>query len=244
MAPNIISKTSRDNNNYILYDESALKTADINLFNPIWLESHAEVISISTGRGSAWFVNFNDQQWVLRHFLRGGFISRFVRNTYWSCSLNSSRSWHEWNLLNKLYTKGLPVPRPVAANIHRRFGFYQADIIIEKIHDTETLAERLNRRRLTNDEWIKLATTIRDFHDYGVYHADLNANNILLNKKNEFYIIDFDRGQIKKSGTWKEANLARLKRSLNKIKYSNPQFYYTNDDWMILQNSYYSRQSL
>ena len=243
MTSNIIPKTIRNNNAYILYDESAIKTPDAELFNPDWLKSHGDVIQIDTGRGSAWYVNFDDQQWVLRHYRRGGFVSRFITDTYWNLRLTACRSWHEFNLLKKLYSQGLPVPRPVAACIRRRFGFYQADIIIQKIPGTQTLAEILEQRKLTLDEWQNIAATIRSLHDYGGYHADLNANNILLDEKSKVYIIDFDRGQIKKHGPWKEANLARLERSLIKIRNSRKDFLYQDSDWKTLENSYYKKQS-
>ena len=244
MTSNIIPTTTQNNNCYILYDESVIKTPGTELFNPDWLKSHGDVMPIGTGRGSAWYVNFDDQQWVLRHYRRGGFISRVVTDTYWNLRLNSCRSWHEFNLLKTLYSQGLPVPRPVAACIRRNFGFYQADIIIQKIPNTLTLAETLEQRKLTAGEWQNIATTIRNFHDYGVYHADLNANNILIDGNNKIYIIDFDRGKIKKHGPWKEANLERLKRSLNKIRNNTKQFLYQNSDWEILQSSYSKKQSL
>ena len=238
MTASIIPRTTQNNNAYILYDESAITNPDIELFDPDQLNRHAEIIQIGTGRGSAWYVNADKHQWVLRHYLRGGFISRFIIDTYWSASLNSSRSWHEWNLLKQLYTKGLPVPRPVAACVKRRFGFYHADILVEKIANAQTMAEILGHRKLTSEEWENIAATIKRFHDHGVYHADLNANNILLNEEKEVYIIDFDRGQIRKPGPWKAANLIRLERSLNKIRNSQKQFLYQNSDWKILQNTY------
>ena len=244
MTSHIIPKSTQNNNCYILYDESAIKAPGAEHFNPDWLKSHGDITQIGRGRGSAWYVDFNHQQWVLRHYRRGGFISRFITDTYWNPRLASCRSWHEWNLLKELYSRGLPVPRPVAACSRRYFGFYRADIIIEKIPAARTLAEILEQRKLTNDEWLNLAATIRDFHDHGVYHADLNANNILLNEENKIYIIDFDRGQIRKPGPWKEANLSRLQRSLNKIKNSHKRFLYQNSDWETFKNGYYKKQSL
>ncbi|MDH5471746.1 MAG: 3-deoxy-D-manno-octulosonic acid kinase [Gammaproteobacteria bacterium] len=241
MTSAIITGIKQDNHCYILYDEAAINMPGAQLFNPGWLKHHGDVTQIGRGRGSAWFVNYNHHQWVLRHYRRGGFVSRFINDTYWCPTLNSSRSWHEWNLLKELYNSGLPVPKPVAACINRAFGFYQADIIIEKIPDTQTLAEILEQRQLPHDQWKKIASTIKQFHDHGVYHADLNANNILLDKNNEIFIIDFDRGQIKKHGSWKETNLARLKRSLVKLRNCKTLFLYQDEDWEALQNAYYKK---
>ena len=55
-------------------------------------------------------------------------------------------------------------------------------------------------------------------HHAGVEHADLNANNLLVDPLGRVWIIDFDRGvrRTPESG-WREANLRRLARSLAKL---------------------------
>ena len=55
------------------------------------------------------------------------------------------------------------------------------------------------------------------FHRAGVWHADLNAHNILV-AESQLYLIDFDRGERRPPDeTWRIANLQRLRRSLVKL---------------------------
>ncbi|HVF34656.1 MAG TPA: lipopolysaccharide kinase InaA family protein, partial [Candidatus Saccharimonadia bacterium] len=60
--------------------------------------------------------------------------------------------------------------------------------------------------------------TIRRFHDAGVWHADLNAHNVLRDEAGAFWLLDFDRGWLAPPRErWRRANLARLERSLRKV---------------------------
>ncbi|MGH7487911.1 MAG: lipopolysaccharide kinase InaA family protein, partial [bacterium] len=66
--------------------------------------------------------------------------------------------------------------------------------------------------------WHAIGACIRRFHDAGIYHADLNAHNIMLDNKDAVYLLDFDRGERRTPVIlWQQANLARLSRSLRKF---------------------------
>ena len=79
--------------------------------------------------------------------------------------------------------------------------------------------------------------------DTDIFHADLNANNILLNEHNEIILIDFDRGEFRQDGNWKQANLERLLRSLNKLQNIHTNFYFTKDNWQTLLQAYQEKTS-
>ena len=55
-------------------------------------------------------------------------------------------------------------------------------------------------------------------HKLNVFHGDLNITNILVGKKREFYIIDFDKSIIKSSisSSHRNLNFKRLLRSIEK----------------------------
>ena len=175
---------------------------------------------------------------MLRHFRRGGLVGHFVADRYIGWDLERSRAWSEWRLLSELIRLGLPVPRPVAAAVRRCCGFYRAELITELIPDTLSLAARLTDEARTEEFWKALGGCLRRFHDLGVYHADLNANNILIDSLLQIYLIDFDRGEIRSPGGWSEKNLQRLKRSLLKIKAASPVFYFEEQDWDTLMQGY------
>ena len=91
---------------------------------------------------------------------------------------------------------------------------------------------------LSDVPWAAVGSTIRRFHDHGVMHRDLNASNVLLSE-GEVHLIDFDKGRLATPSTndsWKEANLRRLYRSLEKI--STGQASHLGDHWTTLLSAY------
>lgn len=200
------------------------------------------------GRGKAWFIELPEISAVLRSYQRGGLVARFNRQAYLGWSPESSRAYKEWYLLQNLYQQGLPVPRPVAASICRwPFAFiplYRAHILIERIPDVKTFDHMLSKAVASDELWRSVGACIRRFHDAGVYHADLNANNILIDDQQKVYLIDFDKGEIRNSQNtssseeWKRGNLQRLKRSLLKQQTLYPEYYFSEDNWMNLLSGY------
>lgn len=235
------SQIVRSGNCYILYDASLISKPNHKLFDPQWLQHHAQLEHIAHGRGEAWFVDFEQQHWVLRRYMRGGLVARFNKSHYFAPSLKQTRAWKEWQLLTELYTMDLPVPRPVAAQVCWRIinsGFYQAYLLLEKIPGANTLSQRLQQQVLDDDVWRQIGRLIRRFHDQGVYHADLNANNILFDNAGRIYLIDFDRGEIRPSGQWKDENILRLRRSLNKLKGIHDVYHFSGSDWEAFLTGY------
>ena len=115
------------------------------------------------------------------------------------------------------------MPAPIAARYERRGLFYTADLITEFLPHTHTLANAL-RAEVRPETWRRVGSVIAELHAHGVHHADLNANNVLLNEPGdsanlEVYIIDFDRGRIRARGAWEAQVLARLRRSLDKLSH-------------------------
>lgn len=222
----------------ILCDAAIAAELKEGLFSPDELKAQGLLTGKALGRGEAWFIKYRDHNWVLRHFRRGGLVGRFVTDRYVGLTLEGSRSWTEWRLLAELCRRGLPVPRPVAASVRRGCCSYRADLLTELISDANSLAERLMVQSQPEEFWRAIGTCIRRFHDQGVYHADLNANNILIDGRSQIYLIDFDRGEIRPSGNWTEQNLKRLKRSLIKIKGNSTSFYFNAEDWNQLLLGY------
>src|SRR5690606_9287058 len=122
--------------------------------------------------------------------------------------------------LQELWQLALPVPQPVAARCEKIAPFlYRGDLITRRIPAARTLAETLRDQPLAEELWSALGATLARFHRHGVYHADLNANNILLDDSGHFYLLDFDRGEQRRPETaWQRNNLDRLLRSLHKLQ--------------------------
>lgn len=181
-----------------------------------WLERGA-VVGEALGRGSVWFVRQEQEFWALRHYHRGGFMTRFSEQHYLWMGLERTRAFREWRLLQALYERGMPVPRPIAACVNRRGPLYRADIITVCLKDTRSWAARIGTGDVSAEHWPLIGRTLRRFHDEGVDHPDLNARNILIDDSQGIFLVDFDKGGFRSSGAWKKANLRRLERSLRKI---------------------------
>ena len=184
-------------------------------FDPDYWGEQAEPVS-KGGRGSAWFLAPETcEPLVLRHFARGGLPGRFIKRDYLFLGVDRVRSLAEFRLLDQLYQQGLPVPEPVAAGFIRRGLFYRAQILITCIPDARPLADFTSESHASI--WWDAGVCVRQFHNAGVYHADLNCMNILV--ADRIYLIDFDRGQRMNNsdGDWRAANLRRLERSVAKF---------------------------
>jgi 3-deoxy-D-manno-octulosonic acid kinase len=115
---------------------------------------------------------------------------------------------------------------------------YTGDIITERLSTVGSLAECLGTGALSILTWISIGRCVRRFHDLGVCHADLNAHNLLLDEDAKVYMIDFDRCQLRKAGMWRDGNLVRLRRSLEKVTYALSRDRFGEADWHALLDGY------
>jgi 3-deoxy-D-manno-octulosonic acid kinase len=172
------------------------------------------------GRGGVTFIRPAQpagENWVLRHYRRGGLVARVLGDRYLWRGAQQTRSFAEFRLLAELRRRGVAVPRPIAARFRRSGAHYRADLITLEIPYSQTLAQRVATQTLDTASAQRIGSAIAHLHAAGADHADLNAHNILLDAS-KVWIIDFDRGQLREpQQAWQQANLARLKRSLLKI---------------------------
>ncbi len=208
----------QNSNDYFLYDAALLSGIDAAFFDAAHWRRRGAVIGGAEGRGTALFVSQGAQRFVLRHYRRGGALSKLISDRYLWRGLEHTRAWREWHLLNHMYQEGLPVPRPVAAHVAREAWRYRADLLTLFLPDCLSLAHRLGLGSMTEALWGEVGRTVRRFHDAGYCHADLNAHNILIGGEARVSLVDFDKGR-RRSGAagWKTANLRRLHRSILKV---------------------------
>ena len=227
---------------YILYDNEYAGKVTGDWFEPAYWEAQQGIEGMASGRGTTWFVKQRDAHWVLRHYRRGGLVSWLLEDRYLWTGLEQSRAWREWSLLSEMHQQGLPVPKPIAARVCRLGLFYSADLLTERIPTAHSLSQYLTRQKLDALQWCQVGKVIKRFHQAGIYHADLNAHNILLNDTDEVFVIDFDRGEQRPVDSWTEMNLVRLRRSLDKLKRSLQGFSFEEADWQDLMQGYQLQQ--
>lgn len=224
----------------MLYDSSRVSNLGASWFDPQHWQSRGEIEGIAArGRGATHFIRTDGgRKLVLRHYRRGGLVAHLARDRYFWRGEEETRPFAEWQLTYRLHRAGLPVPAPLAARYQHDGMTYTGDIITERLNTVGSLAECLAQGALSILTWISIGRCIRRFHDLGVCHADLNAHNLLLNEDAKVYMIDFDQCQLRRSGLWRDGNLVRLRRSLEKVTYGLPRDRFTEADWHGLLDGY------
>ena len=192
---------------------SARSDVKFQWFDPDCESLHAQPVQTG-GRGAAWFVDLGIQQGVLRHYRRGGLISRLTKTLYVWSGLSKTRSFQEFYLMHQLQNLGLPVPTVMAAQVQRvGFFFYKAALITERIDGARALAECEDP-----ELWYAAGILIQTMHALGVWHADLNVHNILVDSQGALWLIDFDRAQYPVYDSSRlQSNIERLERSVLKV---------------------------
>lgn len=234
--PNI-QQTSKDRST-IIFDAEIFAAPDLTIFDSQHWQSQQQITGSATGRGTTYFFTHANNEYVLRHYRRGGLIGKVIKDQYVFRGVTRTRPWREFKLLGHMHSLGLPVPEPVAAQVTRLGVMYRGDIIIKRIANSQDVFSHLCQGPLTNETWHAIGACIRQFHDHNVYHHDLNIHNVMLDKNGKIWLIDFDKCAIHASNNWKQANVKRLLRSLHKEQVKQSAFHFNEQDWQTLMSGY------
>ncbi|MCO4839616.1 MAG: 3-deoxy-D-manno-octulosonic acid kinase [Rhodobacteraceae bacterium] len=222
----------------IWHDTQILSKIDPLLFDLDWHRRQGEVLGGAPGRGRAHFLRIGGRELVLRPFRRGGLVGKINADLYLRLGATASRAFREYVLLGWMRDHNLPVPRPVAARYTPYAMYYRADLITERIPDARPLADIVLEEALTLETWTEIGAVIRQMHDLGVDHSDLNCRNILIDVNMQVWLIDFDKCRRRAAGGWRARNLARLKRSLVKERTKHPSLFWSDADWAAVMAGY------
>ena len=167
----------------------------------------------------------NGEWMVVRRYSHGGLLRSLTRDLY----LVGSRSFLEAALTEEIRSHGIPTIEPIGAIHHRVFGFfYRAYLLSLEIPSARNLVQYLRempahlsgerlaaKRRIIRSGGLIL----RQFHQAGFFHADLQLKNLVLSG-GQLFLIDFDRSCRKEILSLREKtkNLLRLDRSAEKWK--------------------------
>ncbi len=210
LLPNMPKQT------FIKVNQTYFQKEKNDYFEPKYWQSKHAIEGHERGRGTTWFVRHIDNSLVLRHYYRGGLMSRVNRDRYLFTGLENTRSFKEFAVLQKLFDAGLPVPEPAAARVIRTGRTYSADLITCRISKAQDLLQVL-QRPATNNLIRSIAEAVAKLHTFGVWHPDLNIQNILVDKKQKVWIIDFDQAKIQSlKKRHRMLMLERLERSFMK----------------------------
>ncbi len=169
----------------------------------------------------------SNERMIIKHYEHGGLLRKITRDIFFG----NSRPFRELAVLEAASLRGLRVPEVIATRVLRIFGpLCKGEIAYKEIPDSANLLEylkRLNEKPTTEKTALKrqiissLAEMIKKMHGSGIYHADLNVKNVLIQnigEKIRVYLLDFDCSRIKESLTLRDRlnNLARFNRSCEK----------------------------
>jgi len=205
----------------IIYDAAAFADAGLSpsepWFRPEYWAQQGFVTAKQPGRGTALTVDTPVGSCVLRQYLRGGVVSRFIRSKYVFTGYENSRPLSEFRVLARCAELELPCPRPIAAFCKRHLISATGAILTREIEDVRPL-ERV-ADSIGEAEWRSVGAVIRQFHDQGLVHADLNVRNIIMQDSGKVFLVDFDRARFQTNahGAFRR-NLQRLHRSMVKSK--------------------------
>lgn len=219
----VVTTTGPDAGRYWRYLDASKPAFNPQVFDERYLEEHDLLDGeAAAGRGNTFFFNLDNHALVLRHYRRGGLARHVSARRYVYTGLSRTRALTEFDVLLRLQALNLPAPIPYAVQVLMGRCTYEASLITHRIAG-DTLARQLSRQAVSTALWRSIGARLAQFHRNGVFHADLNAHNIMIDDTDQVSLIDFDRGAIRAlpanpSGSgWCEANIRRLERSLRKI---------------------------
>lgn len=227
----------------LLHDDFKDPLLDQGIEDPeTFLKNHLHTATFLKGRAPHPSIPIQDGlRMVIRKYSHGGLL-RFLT---WDLFLLGARSFKELSLTEEIRASGIPTIQPIGA-IHQMvfWPFYRAYLLSLEIPHAQNLIQYFqeNGINLSPENLLHKRETIRSaglllrqFHQKGFYHRDLQLKNLLIDG-DQILMIDFDRSYRKKvlSTCKKTRNLFRLNRSAEKWKRSRLPITKT-DRWRFLK---------
>jgi tRNA A-37 threonylcarbamoyl transferase component Bud32 len=192
-----------------------------------WAERHAT--DSHAGRGPVHLVAAalpgpdESPRWAVRHYRRGGAAAPLLGDRYWK----AGRTRPERELEASLHarSRGVRTPAVIAGAVYRAgssavAGLYRADLVTEWVPGARSLANVLSDAGgHATDALLRAGGAVRALERAGVMHPDLNAGNIVLDVRDDAWVLDLDRCRRLRhpSARAGAAMLRRLERSLRKL---------------------------
>jgi 3-deoxy-D-manno-octulosonic acid kinase len=176
-------------------------------------------VDAAAGRGQVSRFPLESGEGVLRHYRRGGLIAHISHERFLG-----NRMLAEFRVHVALYQRGFPVPEPLGVIWEQRGLFFRGAIATRSL-EAVTLLEYLSGPEAQREVLVLCGRRIRELHDLGVWHADLQVKNIMTDGA-QIWLLDFDNARMGKplSGQARARNLLRLRRSLEKHRRSLDNF--------------------
>ena len=240
LPPNWQIKHDTVNNSYIVEEALAKVSLDARYFTADFWQAKDSIVKTAHGRGTTYFIQHLADTWVLREYLRGGLIAKFIKQHFYFSSLTATRVYQEIALLLKLRQDGVNVPEPIAGCIQKQSLWYTNKILLAAIPGAQEIHTLCCSGELTEIICQNMGREIAKMHNAGVFHHDLNIQNILKDEQDQIWLIDFDKcfatAQLTQAQC--QMNIARLHRSIDKKRKLHPDYIFTDAHWQALLDAY------
>jgi 3-deoxy-D-manno-octulosonic acid kinase len=131
---------------------------------------------------------------VMKHYARGGLIRFLIKERY--VRWNATRAQAELVWLEKVRRLGIHAPEPLAFAFKGN-RFYTCILITREIKNHQTLAD-ISLSDMARAEKLLpgLACQVAVLVENRIYHVDLHPGNVLADKTDHPWLIDFDKAKI------------------------------------------------
>lgn len=165
------------------------------------------------GRGEVWRFPLPEGHGIVRPYRRGGLMRLVLHNAFFL----KNRPLHEFRVHLYLYRSGLAVPEPLGVAWRRRGLLFSGALATRELTGRHLQDYLAAAPRYPEDTLRRVGSLIRELHDAGVYHADLQVRNVFVGV-DRVYLMDFDRARrrTRLSKLSRARNLLRLRRSFAK----------------------------
>jgi 3-deoxy-D-manno-octulosonic acid kinase len=129
---------------------------------------------------------------VVKHYRRGGIRQHLINQ--WYLKLGPTRCRREYELLNTVRGLAIDAPDPVAF-VYRGKLFYRGWLVTRQIPQAISLA-RLASRQVRRAQRVMPAVIeqISILIRHRIVHADLHPGNVVVDKEDRVFLVDFDKG--------------------------------------------------
>ncbi len=147
------------------------------------------------GRGRVKLVRFGNEDLFVRQYVHGGLLRGITRDIY----LSEKRAVKELLILSYLREKSFPCPEPYCVIVKGRFFIKKLFLITRHIQGTRSLSVALQEATgLKKARYIYgLAKLLSQVFKAGLYHPDFHFSNVLVNRSDRFFLVDFDRAKLR-----------------------------------------------
>ena len=153
---------------------------------------------------------------VIKHYRRGGLMRYFIKDRY--LKFGKTRAQREFELLNIVGTLGINIPQPIAY-AHRGRLLYRAWLVTREIHQPLSLARlSLQDEKKASTAMASVIEQISLLIQNDILQVDLHPGNVVVDVREQVYLLDFDKGRVYHGSRQKLINLylARWQRAVSK----------------------------